>query len=152
MEAVTTADQRFLRQNGRETAREKLETAENAGSWHRDCKGKETPTDYAAVTRRGNERKAEDNGLAVVIGGVSQACLWITLWINGRVIHMPANGVFRRFGGISGVLATLPYPRPRSSIVGRLRPVAGDCLRPETDRQTTGNKKPPVFPRGGLIV
>ena len=36
------------------------ELTELAGNWQ----GKETPTDYAVVTRRGNERKAEAAGLA----------------------------------------------------------------------------------------
>ena len=125
------------------------ELTELAGNWQ----GKETPTDYTAVTRRRNKRKGGDNGLAggagvgrcpcaVVAGGVSRDCLWIKLWITMGVIHMPANGVKTRFDGGSRVAYTYPLPRHRKPHHGAGNRIAAGAARAPIARHATGNKKP----------
>ncbi len=63
---------------------------------------------------------------------------------------MPRIRVIRPTAGFLGRAYTYPLPRPHSSIVARLCPIAGHCPRPENPRRTIGEEKPPVFPRGGL--
>ena len=83
-------------------------------------------------------------GIAVVSRMVAVDNLWITMGL----IHMPRNRAKTPHAGVLGVPATIPYPCPRSSIVARLRPIAGHCLRPENPRQTIGEEKPHGLRRG----
>ena len=124
------------------------ELTELAGNWQ----GKETPTDYGQVTRRGLKGRRNDcqpprnNGLGLWIIQLSLGRLWIKLWINGRVIHRPANGVFRAVAGFDGGLATLHYPGGDRAVAGRFGPLAGHrCGRappPDMPIPAAGNKKP----------
>ena len=64
------------------------------------------------------------------------------------LIHMPRKRVLRPRGGVLGVLATLPYPRPRASIVARLRPIAGDSPDEENPAHGGARKNPTGFAVG----
>ena len=64
------------------------------------------------------------------------------LWITMGFIHMPRKRVLRPATAFSGVMAILPYPRPRSARMARLRGIAGDPPDEENPMRDGATKNP----------